>query len=283
MKYLDAHTHAHFAAYADDWKEVIDRALQAGVWLVNVGTDKETSRRAVEVAEMYPQGVFATIGLHPTHSHKSFHDADESATENSGEDFDYAYYKTLAEHPKTVAIGECGLDYFRMEGDIEHNKNRQKEAFEMQIALSGETKRPLMIHCRDAFQDLVPMLRHRSSEILPEPGIIHFFTGSIEEAKELMDLGFAFTFGGSITFPPRKGENGHPLHKVVQFLPIDRILSETDAPYLAPVPYRGKRNEPAYVIEVVKKLAELKALPLEEMKNAIFTNALRILKLPSAG
>jgi TatD DNase family protein len=281
MKYIDCHTHAHFEAYKDDMKEVIARALAADTWLVNVGTDKETSRQAVAVAEAYPEGVYATVGLHPTHSHKSFHDPEESATENTGEDFDYAYYKALAEHPKSVAIGECGLDYFRMDGDIEHNKKRQKEAFEMQIALSKETARPLMIHCRDAFMDLIPMLSYRKAELNPEPGIIHFFTGTIEEAKQLMELGFSFTFGGSITFPPRKGEDGHPLHKIIQALPSDRILTETDAPYLAPVPYRGKRNEPSYVVEVVKKMAELRGVTLAEMASVIAVNARRVLKLPS--
>jgi TatD DNase family protein len=280
MKYIDCHTHAHFEAYKDDMREVIARALAADTWLVNVGTDRKTSRQAVEVAEAYPEGVYATVGLHPTHSHKSFHDPEESAEENTGEDFDHAYYKSLAEHPKTVAIGECGLDYFRMEGDVARNKKRQKEAFEMQIALSRETKRPLMIHCRDAFMDLIPMLFERRNALNSEPGIIHFFTGTLEEANQLMELGFSFTFGGSITFPARKGENGHPLHGIIRALPSDRLLTETDAPYLAPVPYRGKRNEPSYVVEVVKKMAELRRVAVEEMADTIAKNARRVLRIP---
>ena len=169
FKYFDAHTHVQFAAFKDDYKEVIERALATGVWMVNVGTQKDTSKSAVEIANQYKEGVYATVGLHPVHTSKSFHDAEElgaappkrgeprSAIVAEREEFDYDFYKKLAEDPKVVAIGECGLDYFRI---TDHEaKIRQKEVFLKQIELAKEIKKPLMIHCRNAFRDLIEILQ----------------------------------------------------------------------------------------------------------------------------
>ncbi len=286
IKYLDAHTHVNLAAFKGDWREVIERALGIGVGLVNVGTQKDTSLRAVEIArEFGPEPVFAVVGLHPVHTSKSFHDADElgegeaaKTFTSRGEIFDYEYYKKLASDPKVVAIGECGLDYFRIgtdktdSADIDDKKEKQKTAFVEQIKLAHEVKKPLMIHCRSAFGDLIEILIQNSKFLIPErPGIVHFFTGTKDDAKKLLDLGFYFTFGGVITFPPKAGRRPD-YEDIIKFLPLEKILSETDAPYVSPAPYRGKRNEPAYVIEVVKKLAELKGLPIEEMGNQILKN-----------
>lgn len=289
--FFDAHTHAHFAAFENDWKEVIDRALVKNVWLVNVGTQKDTSRRAIEVAHGYKEGVYATVGLHPIHTEKSYHDAKELGTGDKaqeftsrGEEFNYNEYLKLAEDPKVVAIGECGLDYYRLS---EETKKRQAGTLVKQIELAREVKKPLMIHCRsgvperaspqqgagwNAFGDLITLLNSKSSILNSPPGIIHFFSGTPDDAKKLLDMGFSFTFGGVVTF-------AHSYDETIKMIPMDRILSETDAPYVAPAPYRGKRNEPAYVIEVVKKLAELKNLSIEETENQIFTNAQNIFKV----
>ncbi len=274
MPFIDCHTHAHFAAFKEDWKEVIQRALDNNVWVVNVGTQKDTSARAIEVAHRFPEGVFATVGLHPVHTSKSFHDAQELGDTESakgftsrGEEFDPEVYKKLAVDPKVVAIGECGLDYYHLD---EESKERQKAVFLGQIEVAQAVGKPLMIHCRQAFPDLITILKEHQDRLSPaNPGIIHFFSGTKDEAKELLDLGFAFTFGGVITFVRDYDE-------VARLIPVDRVLSETDAPYVTPVPYRGKRNEPSYVVEVVKKLAELKSVSVEEMKEAIFTNAKRV-------
>lgn len=275
MQYFDAHTHVHFAAFKEDSDAVIRRALDASVGLITVGTQRDTSRLAVETANKY-DGVWAAIGLHPIHTDKSFHDAEElGAGEDAkgftsrGEEFDYAYYLELGRDPKAVAVGECGLDYFHIEGDPAEKKERQKHAFELQIKLANELRKPLMVHCRDAFADLIAMLRENKDLLLENPGVIHFFTGTPENAKDILDLGFAFTFGGVVTF-------ARNYDAAIGLIPADRIFSETDAPYVAPVPYRGKRNEPVYVIETVKKLAELKQLPLEEMREQILANARRI-------
>jgi TatD DNase family protein len=276
MKYFDAHTHAHFSAFQHDWRDVIQRALDQGIGLINVGTQKDTSRGAVETAHAFPAGVYAAIGLHPVHTDRSFHDAQElGATDDAkgftsrGEQFDAAYYKELALDPKVVAIGECGLDYFHIEGEVEEKKKRQKDAFGAQIALARDVRKPLMIHCRDAFADLIDMLIASRNSLNDIPGVIHFFTGTPEDAKRLLDLGFSFTFGGVITFARSYDE-------VLKILPIDRILSETDAPYVSPEPYRGKRNEPSYVVEVVKKLAEIKGISIDDMALTIRQNAAKV-------
>lgn len=279
--YFDAHTHPHFAAFKDDYREAIQRGLDAGVGMILVGTQKDTSRHSVEVAREFSNApVYAAVGLHPVHTGKSFHDAQElgegdaaKAFVSRGEEFDYEHYKTLAQDPKVVAIGEFGLDYYRLEEDT---KQKQFAAFDAQVALAHDVQKPLMIHCRNAFPDLIARLSTARNLLLADAGIIHFFTGTVEDARALLELGFSFTFGGVVTFPPKKGQLAGDYDEVVKFIPLDRILSETDAPYVAPVPYRGKRNEPMYVVEVVKKLAELKGISAEEMQGRIWENAKRV-------
>jgi TatD DNase family protein len=249
--------------------------------MVNVGTQRDTSRAAVELAERCAAegngGVYAAIGLHPIHTAKSYHDAQElgggeaaTAFTSRGEAFDAEYYRALAQHPKVVAIGECGLDYYRETRDKgQKTRERQKEAFVAQIKLAQEVKKPLMIHCRDAFADLIEIL---SEHFSPTAGIIHFFTGTPDDARALLGLGFSFTFGGVVTF-------ARDYDETIRLIPLDRILSETDAPYVSPAPYRGKRNEPAYVIETVKKLAETKNVSVEEMRAQIWENAAKIFSI----
>ena len=274
VKLFDVHTHTHFAAYANETDAVIQRGLDAGIWLVNVGTQRDTSLGAVETAKRFSMGVYATIGLHPIHTGKSFHDAQELGGEDKGftsrgEVFDYDYYLKLGQEREVVGVGECGLDYYRLE---ENTKPMQMSAFEKQIALSRELGKPLMIHCRNAFGDLVDMLHGRKDKLNSIPGIVHFFAGSVDDARRLLDLGFSFSFGGVLTF-------ARDYDEVVRFIPMDHIVLETDAPYITPVPYRGKRNEPSYIIEVAKKIAELKQISLEEAAERTTANARRIFKV----
>jgi len=328
--FFDAHTHVQFSAYdaPGDRDAVLARACEAGVWMINVGTQIDTSRAAVELAERSATagnngrtgagessddsgvdvmresgaGIFAAVGLHPVHTGKSFHDAQELGGGDAargftsrGEAFDIEQYRRLALHAKTVAIGECGLDYFHFDESAgadprDERIRKQKEAFIAQIELSLEVKKPLMIHCRNgadgnAFADLIEILKFYEKKFAGAasdglvPGVIHFFTGTSDDARVLLALGFAFTFGGAITFPPRKGKTEGDYDESIKLIPLDRILSETDAPYIAPVPYRGKRNEPAYVVETVKRLAELKNITPEEMKAQIWQNARRIFRI----
>ncbi len=284
--FFDAHTHVQFSGYRDDRDAVIARAIAADVRIINVGTQRDTSRAAVELAHAYPDIMYAAIGLHPVHTSRSFHDEQELGASDAkdgaaiassrGEIFDMEYYRALARDLKTVAIGECGLDYFHFLEDEsrEDQIRKQKAAFLAQIALAKEIKKPLMIHCRNAFGDLIELVRPHVAEL--KPGVIHFFTGTVEDARVLLDLGFSFTFGGAITFPPRKGNEHGDYDEVLRVIPIDRILSETDAPYVTPVPFRGKKNEPGYVVYTVEKLAQVKGVTTKEMRSQIWMNAQRI-------
>ncbi len=266
MKFVDNHGHLNFTVFDEDREEVVRRAKEADVLVINVGTQKDTSQSAVDMAEKY-DNCYAIVGLHPVHTSKSFHDEKELGEggkefTSRGEAFDFQYYKKLVMHPKVVGIGECGLDYYRLEDDT---KKIQQEIFEAQIKLSLETGKPLMLHIREAYEDAIEILKKY-------PGVkgnVHFFAGTLDIAKQFLDLGFTLSFTGVITFAKQYEE-------LVKFTPLDRILSETDCPYVAPVPYRGKRNESAYVVKVVEKIAEIKNLPFEDVATALRENTKRI-------
>lgn len=273
---FDVHTHTQFAAFTEDQDVVIQRALDAGIWMVNVGTQRDTSLKAIETAQKYQEGVYATVGLHPIHTEKSYHDSQELGDSSEakgftsrGEEFDYEYYKKLAVDPKVVAIGECGLDYYRIK-NLE-SRIKQENIFRKQIELAIELKKPIMVHCRNAFGDLSRILDSYFL-LLDSRGIIHFFTGTKDDAQKLLDMGFSFSFGGVITF-------ARDYDEVVKYIPLDRILLETDAPYVTPAPYRGKRNEPLYIVEVAKKVAEIRGLPFKEICVTINNNARKIFNL----
>ncbi|PIR98057.1 MAG: hydrolase TatD [Candidatus Colwellbacteria bacterium CG10_big_fil_rev_8_21_14_0_10_42_22] len=276
-KLIDAHTHAHFVAYGDESEDVVQRALDEDIWLITVGTQKDTSRRAVELAEQYKEGVYASIALHPIHTEKSYHDpqelgagGDTKGFTSRGEDFDYEYYKKLGQSKKVVSIGECGLDYFRLE---ESTKDKQRDAFIQQIRLANELNIPLMIHCRNAFGDLIQILKDHKHLLKQDfPGVNHFFTSNKEDAKELMELGFYFTFGGVITFT-------HDYDEVIKYIGLDKIMVETDAPYVAPVPHRGKRNEPAFVKYTAEKLAEILDKDFEEVAQKTVENTRKVFSI----
>ncbi|MBI4087229.1 MAG: TatD family hydrolase [Candidatus Liptonbacteria bacterium] len=278
MQYIDTHTHVQFLAYASDRDEVLKRAKTAGVRMITVGTQAATSETGIELAEKHPEDIWATVGFHPAHANIDwFHDKNEQL-EATPETFDAERLRELARHPRVVAIGECGLDYYRASGVMHQaSREKQKEVFIQQIEIAREVGKPLMIHCREAFSDLIDILVSCHMSLVTPPGVIHSFDGTIDEARELLNMGFSFTFAGNITFKPRPGR---PIAAdVIKFLPIDRILSETDAPYLTPVPHRGERNEPAYVVEVVKKLADVKGVSLEKMAEQIMNSARAVFRI----
>jgi TatD DNase family protein len=284
-KFLDAHTHVQLPAYDADRAAVLARARAASVAMVNIGTQATSSRAAVELAEQNPDDCWATVGYHPSHSNTEWHHDPGEQVSSVPEMFNADVFRELAAHPKVVAIGECGLDYYSSgERRVVSGEDgqKQKEVFISQIEIAFEVKKALMIHCRDAFSDLISILNSQSViRDLPYPGIIHFFSGTLEQAQQLLDMGFAFTFGGAITFPPRKGKPEGDYDAIIRMLPLENILSETDAPFVAPQSHRGERNEPAYVVEVVKKLAELKNISVDQMAEQIWTNAERILNVSS--
>lgn len=274
-KYIDIHSHVNFKAFDEDRDAVIKRALEAGTWVINVGTQIDTSRKAIDIAHQYEEGVYAIIGLHPIHTGASFHDEKELGEggvefTSRGEVFDKEKYIELCKDDKVVGIGECGLDYFRLE---EESIEKQKQAFIEQIEVANEVGKPLMLHIRNnpedksrnAYSDALDILKQHAKV----KGDVHFFAGNADDAKGFVDFGFTLSFTGVITF-------AHSYDEVIKNTPLDMIMSETDAPYVAPVPYRGKRNEPIYVSEVVKKIAEIKGLPESEVAEAIIANAKRV-------
>ncbi len=281
-EYIDIHAHINFPVYESDQAEVVARAKEKGVWMINVGTDLKTSKEVVKLTETYPEGMYAIVGLHPVSSHSSHEETvDDSATQDMntehnlmGEVFDVAAFEELVKHPKVVAVGECGLDYFHLpKGREEEAKRLQEQAFRAQIELAMKYDKPIMIHARDSYTEILKII----DEYLRLPGSnlrgnAHFFAGTLEEAKAFLDRGFTLSFTGVITFAKQYKE-------LVEFAPLSRIMSETDCPFVAPAAHRGERNEPGYVIEVVEKIAEIKGLSLEEVKKALVDNAFTAFKL----
>lgn len=241
-----------------------------------VGTQKDTSRAGVEMAQKYPF-TYASIGLHPVHLFSTQIDEEESSFTSREEDFDYEYYKALGQKPKVVAVGECGLDLYRLpEGrTAEEVLEKQKKVFTLQYKLAQELNLAMVIHCREAHQQLIDLLKTMTSAVR---GTVHCYTSNWHFAKQYLDLGLNLGFTGVITFPPRKTDPQAQLDllEVVKNCPLERIVIETDAPYLAPQAYRGTRCEPPMVEEVIKKIAELKNISFEEVEKATTENAKRL-------
>jgi len=270
MKYFDAHTHTNFVAYKEDREEVITRAVEGDVGMNVVGTQFATSKSAVELSESY-ENVWATIGLHPIHTTKSYHDEQELGEggkefTSRGEESDAQQYEALARSSeKVIAVGECGLDYYRID---ESTKEVQTKAFVEQIELANRLEKPLMLHIRNAYDDALDILKAHAKV----RGDVHFFAGDWEVSKKFLDLGFTLSFTGVVTFT-------HDYDEVVRNAPLDMLLSETDAPYVTPAPHRGKRNEPAYVRMVVEKIAEIRGEDPEMVRSTILDNACRVFGL----
>ncbi len=247
FEYIDIHSHLNFPQYDIDREEVIANLKAKNIATITVGTDLQKSKQAVELADKY-EHLFATIGVHPDDDAKSGFDENE--------------FKALVAHPKVVAIGECGLDYAR-----EHDKVFQKNLFEKQIDFAVAHNKPLMIHCREAYPDTLDILSSKKKYYGDKlKANFHFFTEPIETARKILDLGFTVSFTGVITFVKQYAD-------IVSYVPLESMMSETDAPYVSPAPERGKRNEPAYVVHIVEKIANIKKIPLETVKKQLKDNA----------
>ncbi|WP_309091527.1 TatD family hydrolase [Domibacillus sp.] len=246
---FDTHVHLNADQFQGDIEEVIGRAQEAGVYrMVVVGFDRLTIERAMELIEKY-DFLYAAVGWHPV-------DAIDMTDE------DLAWIEELAAHPKVVAIGEMGLDYHWDKSP----KDIQKDAFRRQIALAKRVKLPIVIHNREATQDIVDILKEEGAEEVG--GIMHCFSGSAETALECVKMNFYISLGGPVTF-----KNAKKPKEVAEAVPLEKLLIETDCPYLAPHPYRGKRNEPAYVKLVAQEIAALKGITYEEVAAATTQNA----------
>lgn len=288
---IDTHAHVNFNAFKFDADEVIRRSLDNDVWMINVGSQYKTSKRAVEMAERYENGVYAAIGLHPIHLSsglfKAKVDKEEIEFKTREEDFNYEEYKKLAlsDSRKVVAIGETGLDYWykpktphqnefgtgQAKIKFEEFKQKQKEVFIKQLGLAQELNLPLIIHCRVAHEDLIEILNSKfqnsNSKIL---GVIHCFTGSWQEAERYLEMGFYIGFNGIIF--------KLDLDEVIVKTPLEKMLIETDCPYLTPNPITG-RNEPIYVKYVVEKIAKVKKLSYKEISQITTQNARNLFRI----
>ena len=266
---IDTHAHLNFAAFKDDTDKVIDQCLENDLWMINVGSQYSTSRRAVTIAEKYPEGIYAAIGLHPIHAIPHEVDVNEvnPSFKSSVEEFNADKYKELAKSKKVVAIGEIGLDYSYAKNDTD--KKTQKKVFIEQLNLARKLSLPVIIHCRDAWKDLIKILKESGEGV---KGVGHFFPGSLEDAKELIDMGFLISFTGVITFAKTYDE-------IIKNIPLDKLMVETDCPYVSPVPFRGKRNMPLYVKYVVKRISEIKEVSESEVAKITTKNAKELFKI----
>lgn len=264
--FIDAHSHIHDKAFDEDRDAVVSEMKERGFATITIGTDSIESRKAIEAAEKY-ENVWATVGCHPV--------------DNRNEEFDKETYRKLLIHPKVVALGECGLDYFhiqKFEGDKGAEIDRQQRLFIEQIELAVECDKPLMLHGRpdqgmDAYEDMLLLLEKAKAKHSDKVrGNAHFFVGNLDIAKRFKGLGFTVSFSGVITFAKMYED-------VVREIPLDMMHAETDSPYATPVPHRGKRNTPLFVEYIYEKIAEIKGMEKEEVRVQLVKNAERVFGL----
>jgi len=272
----DTHSHLSFKAYDNDRDEVIKRNLESGLSCIDVGTKYETSKRAIELAEKN-KNIYAAIGMHPIHIKtdllKLRMDENEGGFAPLGEEFEKEKYIELAKSKKVVAVGEIGLDYYyrpKSTSRKQQFKDLQKEVFIKQLDMAGELNLPVIVHCRMAFEDLYEILSAQGGKTLR--GVIHCFTGSWEDAQKYLKLGFYIGINGIIF--------KLDLDEVIKECPLDKILTETDCPYLTP-PAEGKdkRNEPVFVKHVIQKIADIKQISFDEVASATSQNAKDLFKI----
>ena len=265
---IDTHSHLNLSAFDNDREEVIKQCLKNNILVLNVGTNYENSKKAIEIAEKYNKGVYAAIGLHPEDILK--------------EKFDYGKYKKLAESEKVVAIGEIGLDFWRRpktKKKLEEFKNKQKDLLLQEIKLAQELNLPIILHCRNAFDDLFNTLKTISNNIatartLPK-GVIHCFTGTWEQAEKFLEMGFYIGFNGIIF----KTIEGIDFEANIKKTPLDKILLETDCPFLTPPNFGEERNNPLGVKIIAEYIAKIKNISFEKLAEITFENAKQLFKI----
>jgi TatD DNase family protein len=263
---IDTHSHINFNAYKNDAKEVIRRALDENIRMIAVGAQYSTSRRALDYAKSY-DGIYAAVGLHPTHIKGTFEEGLWSESERELEEFDKKKYKKLLQNDKVVAVGEVGLDYYD-KSITDQAKTKQREVLEAQLGLAKETNKSVIIHCRKAYDDLIEILENHTNI----RAVVHSFEGRKSQAQKLVGMGFYLGFNGMITYVSG-------LEKIVASVPLDKILIETDSPFLTPEPYRGQRNEPMYVKYIAEKIAEIKQAKIDQVAYQTTQNAKKLFGL----
>ncbi|MFZ6036307.1 MAG: TatD family hydrolase [Patescibacteria group bacterium] len=279
---IDTHCHLNFAAYKYDFDEVVDRTLAEGLRVINVGSQYSTSQRAVKLATEHPGKMYAAVGLHPIHLFDMDVDEGEDSFHTRREEFKADDYAELAQESGVVAIGEMGIDYFHKPAGIADDEfiQKQKWTFIKAIQLAQKINKPIIIHTRGAkadpsraYTDMLELVKEASFT----NAVVHCFTEDWAIAKKILDAGLMISFTGIITFPKTR-----KLEEVVKKTPLDRMMVETDAPYLAPQLVRGKRNEPRYVRYVADRVAEIKGVTFEEVASITTANAEKFFGLPKA-
>jgi TatD DNase family protein len=280
---IDTHAHLNFNAYKEDFEEVIKRTLKNDVWMINVGTQYQTSKKAIEIAQKYEKGIYAAIGLHPLHLNtglvKMKIDQEEIAFNSREEEFDYEKYKELTKNGKVVAVGEIGLDYYykpKTKRKLELFKEKQREVLLKQLNLAEEFNLPVIFHCRMAHEDLLEILSYKLKAIKYElKGVMHGFVGTAEQLQKYLKMGFYIGFNGIIF----KTIEGIDFAENIKKTPLDKILIETDCPYLTPPPLENQRNEPMYVKYVAEEIAKIKKISYEEIARVTTENAKKLFKI----
>jgi len=271
---IDTHSHLQFNAFKEDVNDVITRTLKENIWTINVGTKYQTSKNGVALAEKYPEGVYAAIGLHPIYAAAEFvktkTDPDEGEFLIHEQEFDKAKYADLAQSKKVIAIGEIGLDYYykpKTTAQLTQFKEKQKQVFFQQLDLARELNLPIILHCRMGHDDVIEILQSQPGLC----GVIHCFTGTPEQAKKYAELGFYIGINGIIF--------KFNINETIQNMPLEKIVVETDCPYLTPGPEAGKRNEPIFIKHTIQKIAELKNINFQEVSQKTTENARKLFKI----
>lgn len=251
---IDSHCHLNFHSFEQDVDDVITRAIEAGITkIINTGTQISSSKEAISLAELY-ENLYAVIGIHPHHADKPESNWVEELSK-------------LAKHPKVIGIGECGLDYYNYKSNGIVDPLLQKEIFIKQLEIAYSAKLPLQVHSRDekARVETIKILQDHKELLQEVPGMFHCMAGSRESAQAALDLGFYFGFDGNSMYEGKPPGEPLELIELVKYIPLDRIVIETDSPYLTPLPYRGQRNEPKYAIITAQFIADVKNVPFEKL------------------
>lgn len=279
---IDVHCHLNFHAFEKDVDEVIQRAREKGVHtIINVGTKLDSSQKAVDMAQKY-EHLYAIVGVHPHHADQIVLSSKYKVLreENGNTENWLKELKRLAKQPKVVGIGEIGMDFFSYKSNGVVNPKLQQEIFEAQIQLAAQVQLPVQIHGRQAGKEILEILNHHKNLLLnDDPGMFHCFAGDVDILKGALDLGFCIGFDGNTTYPGLAPGETISLPELAKTTPLDRIVTETDSPFLTPIPHRGSRNEPAYVILVGEYLARLKGISFDEFNRISSENAQRVFKI----
>lgn len=264
---IDVHCHLNFHSFEKDYDQVVKSAFEAGVTkIINVGTKIDSSEKAVELAKNH-ENLFAIVGIHPHHADKV------------EKGWEIALEELAKNARKVVGIGEIGMDYFRYKSNDIVDPKLQKEVFIQQIELAHKLKLPLQIHNRHAGNEIIDILSNYKSYLLNPPGMFHCFAGSIDILKSALQMGFYIGFDGNITYSGIAPGEDTDLKDLVKYTPLDRIVTETDSPFLTPQPHRGSRNKPEYVIIIAKFIAQITGTTFDEIEAKTTENAIKLFTL----